>query len=271
MATPQLSPGVITREVDLTVGRADNVLANVGAIAGPFQIGPVEEAVNIVTEQDLINVFGKPISTDTQYQYWMTASSFLSYGGILKVVRADGGNLNNSNAGVGAASTTNAKVKNYDDYQANWDVNTVTWTYAAKNPGTWGDGLKICTIDDLADQTIGINTTDAGNAGAVIGYCVTSTLSGTLAGVGTTSTVNGYLKGIITGVSTDSTNGDSSFNVKIVSRVSSAGTETAITYKENDPLAAFEPADTLNFVNNSGINTGAVSYTHLTLPTTPYV
>jgi hypothetical protein len=24
MATPQLSPGVLTREVDLTVGRADN-------------------------------------------------------------------------------------------------------------------------------------------------------------------------------------------------------------------------------------------------------
>ena len=33
MATPQLSPGVITREVDLTVGRFDNVLDNVGAIA----------------------------------------------------------------------------------------------------------------------------------------------------------------------------------------------------------------------------------------------
>jgi len=43
MATPQLSPGVITREVDLTVGRADNVLDNIGAIAGPFEIGPVDE------------------------------------------------------------------------------------------------------------------------------------------------------------------------------------------------------------------------------------
>jgi len=34
MATPQLSPGVLVREVDLTVGRADNVLDNIGAIAG---------------------------------------------------------------------------------------------------------------------------------------------------------------------------------------------------------------------------------------------
>jgi len=120
MATPQLSPGVITREVDLTVGRADNVLANVGAIAGPFSIGPVEEAIDITTEQQLINRFGKPISTDTQYEYWMSAASFLSYGGVLKVVRVDGSSLNNSNAGVGAAATTSAKVKNFDDYNSNW-------------------------------------------------------------------------------------------------------------------------------------------------------
>ena len=36
MATPQLSPGILVREVDVTVGRADNVLQNSGAIAGPF-------------------------------------------------------------------------------------------------------------------------------------------------------------------------------------------------------------------------------------------
>ena len=39
MATPQLSPGVLTREVDLTVGRADNVLENIGGIVGLFEIG----------------------------------------------------------------------------------------------------------------------------------------------------------------------------------------------------------------------------------------
>ena len=75
MATPQLSPGVLVREVDLTVGRADNVLDNIGAIAGPFAIGPVEEAIDITTETDLINTFGKPISTDAQYEYWMSAAS----------------------------------------------------------------------------------------------------------------------------------------------------------------------------------------------------
>jgi hypothetical protein len=71
MATPQLSPGVLVREVDLTVGRADNVLDNIGAIAGPFPIGPVEKQLTSQTEQELINTFGKPISTDAQYEYWM--------------------------------------------------------------------------------------------------------------------------------------------------------------------------------------------------------
>ena len=58
MATPQLSPGVLTREVDLTVGRAENVLDNIGAIAGPFKIGPVDDPIDIATEEDLINVYG---------------------------------------------------------------------------------------------------------------------------------------------------------------------------------------------------------------------
>ena len=105
MATPQLSPGVLVREVDLTVGRADNVLDNIGAIAGPFPLGPVNDPIDISTEQELINVFGKPLSTDAQYEYWMSASSFLSYGGVLKVTRAAGTTLGNANAGTGMAST----------------------------------------------------------------------------------------------------------------------------------------------------------------------
>ena len=58
MATPQLSPGVLVREVDLTVGRAENVLDNIGAIAGPFEIGPVDEVIEISTEEQLTNTYG---------------------------------------------------------------------------------------------------------------------------------------------------------------------------------------------------------------------
>ena len=257
MATPQLSPGVLTREVDLTVGRADNVLDNIGAIAGPFAIGPVEQAIDITTEQELINTFGRPISTDAQYEYWMTASSFLSYGGILKVARVDGTTLNNANAGVGYAATASAKIKNYDNYNNTWSGEGVQFVYAAKNPGSWANNLKVCFIDDLADQRIGVTTTNLSNLGAQVGYGITTAITSTaIAGVGTTTSFTGYLKGIITGVSTDTTNGSSTIDIKIVSRVSSAGTETSVTYSEGNSVASFEQTDTLYFVNNSGINTG---------------
>jgi len=256
MATPQLSPGVLIREVDLTVGRADNVLDNIGAIAGPFRIGPVNEPIDITTEQDLINVFGKPLSTDAQYEYWLSAASFLSYGGVLKVVRVSDADLNNANAGVGAASTDALQIDNYEDYQENHSDGN-NFTYAAKNPGAWGNGLKVCFIDDLADQRIGINTTNLNTAGAQIGFGVTATLTDvTIPGAGTTTGFSGFLKGIITGVTTDSTNGNSSIDVKIVSRVSSANTETKINYIQNAQFASFDTSDSLRFVNNSGINTG---------------
>jgi len=260
MATPQLSPGVLVREVDLTVGRADNVLDNIGAIAGPFAIGPIDDPIDITTEQELINVFGKPLSTDAQYEYWMSAASFLSYGGVLKVVRTDDTNMRTANAGVSIANTTSLKIKNFDDYQSNYSDDIADYVFAAKNPGSWANNLKVCLIDDLADQTIGITTTDPGAAGVTIGYGVTTALTNVvLPGAGTTSTFNGYLKGIITGVTTDATNGNSKFDVKILARVSSAGTAYPITYSEGDSNSSFDSADSLVFVNNSGITTGTAT------------
>tara|TARA_Y100000816_G_scaffold224871_1_gene169782 strand:+ start:6888 stop:9131 length:2244 start_codon:yes stop_codon:yes gene_type:complete len=262
MATPQLSPGVLIREVDLTVGRASNVLDNIGAIAGPFPIGPVDDPIDVTTEQDLIGVFGKPLSTDTQYEYWMSASSYLSYGGVLKVVRTDGANLKNANAGVGIASTTTLKIKNYDDYINNYDEST-DYNYAAKNPGSWANGLKVCTIDDIADQIVGIATTAPSQAGATIGFGVTAPISTTIAGLGTTTAFTGYLKGIITGISTDADGGASTLDVKIVSRVETVGggaTETRITYSESNAGASFVASQALHFVNASGVNSTGLGY-----------
>ena len=225
MATPQLSPGVITREVDLTIGRVQNVVDTVGAIAGPFKIGPVEGTpTRITTQQEFINTFGKPLSTDRQYEYWMSGAEYLSYGGVLSVVRVDGSTLNNANAGTDEASSSSFKIKNFDDYEANYtDTTEVLW--AARNPGTWANKLKVCVIDGNADQRIGISYTNPVGAGFTIGYGVTTGISTSLAGDGTTSSFDGYIKGIITGVTTDPTNGNSTVDVKIVSRVSTASTQ----------------------------------------------
>ena len=64
MSLNLVSPGTKVREVDLTIGRVDAINEQVGAIAGPFEKGPVNVPILIETEQDLINTFGKPISTD---------------------------------------------------------------------------------------------------------------------------------------------------------------------------------------------------------------
>lgn len=252
MATPQLSPGVLTREVDLTVGRADNVLDNIGAFAGPFPLGPVEDPIDIVTEQDLINVFGKPQNTDNQYEYWMSASSFLSYGGILKVVRVDDSNLVNANAirnssGVSTCGAPTLKIKNFDDYELNHSDDIANYIFAAKNPGSWANNLKVCIIDDKADQTL---TVSAGTAtSTVIGMGVTVALTNqVVAGVGATSLFNGYLKGIVTGKTA------TSLDVKVVSRVATGSTvEQLVTYKEGDQLSSFVAGSEITVVNSAGV------------------
>jgi len=220
MATPQLSPGVLTREVDLTVGRAENVLDNIGAIAGPFPIGPVEDPTDVATEQELIKEFGRPSNNNNQYEYWLAASSFLSYGGVLKVVRTDGDNLKNAYRGFGSAGTA-PKVKSYEDYQDNHSSDSAAWAFAAKNPGEWANGIKVCVIDDLGDQRLTINAETLN--GFAVGTGITYTLtSATIPNTdGTTSTFNGYLKGIVT--AKDESN--KTIDVKVTSRVSVGSTD----------------------------------------------
>ena len=225
MATPQLSPGVISQEVDLTLGRVDNVVSNVGALAGPFPVGPINEPVVIENEAQLLEKFGQPKQTDEQYEYWMSCAEYLSYGGIMQVVRVDGEVLNNSNAGVNTAATS-VKIKNKDNFDLFWDSEGVDFYYAARNPGTWADGLKVCVIDNGGDQIINYSNgqgTPAFND-IVVGAAVTTPLSGQLPGNGTTSQFDGYLKAIVTGVTTATGQEDHSFDVRIVSRVSSATT-----------------------------------------------
>ena len=199
MSLNLVSPGVKVREVDLTIGNISGAQEQVGAIAGPFEKGPIDVPLLIENEQDLIATYGKPLDTDGQFEYWMTASSYLSYGGTLRVLRSDSSNLNNANAGVSAESVT-TKIKSYDEYNSN---TYSTFYYAARNPGTWGNGLKVFTIDHFADQVIsGISTGDIS-----VGMGVTQSISGRIrVSGGTTSAYDSteFVRGIITGVGTAS-------------------------------------------------------------------
>ena len=229
MTVNLVSPGIKIREVDLTVGGITAANQQVGAIAGPFQKGPVNVPILIETENDLLNVFGKPISTDAQYDYWLSASSYLSYGGILRVVRCDGTSLNNSNAGVAATSVT-LQINSTEDYNNNYSTAT-NWYWASRNPGSWANNLKVCVIDAAADQRIAIGT-----FGLNIGYAVTSSYSQSVPGVGEVTIETGVIKGIITKVNSDS------IDVKITSKASGADSTvfSEVSYSEGS-VNAFGP------------------------------
>ena len=235
MALNLVSPGVKIREVDLTVGGITAGSNQVGAIAGPFQKGPVNQPILIETENDLLNVFGKPISSDSQYEYWLSASSFLSYGGILRVVRCDGDNLKTANAGVSSTSA-NLKIESLEDYDTEHTSDT-DWYWASRNPGSWANKLKVCIVDSLADQRISIATT-----GLAVGYGVSTSYTRGFAGIGTTSSETGVLKGIITQVNVGS------IDVKILSK-NVGGVDSEVSYQQGGTYE-FKSSDSI------GINSG---------------
>lgn len=222
MSLNLVSPGVKVREVDLTVGRIDASNDQVAAIAAPFIRGPVNTPTLIETEQDLVNTFGKPSTKDGQYEYWYTASSYLSYGGTLRVVRSDSSNLVNSHSPV--TSPVNLKISSQEDYNNNHQ-NATNWTWAARDPGSWGNGLKVCVVDALADQRVSIGT-----FGIQVGYAITVGINTSYAtSAGTVETFEGYIKGIVTKVNKEN------IDVKIVSRYdATTGTSEAISYSSSN-------------------------------------
>ena len=232
------SPGIVVREVDLTIGRVDSATDKNAAIVGPFEKGPVNIPIIIESEQDLIDNFGKPYNTDDQVEYWMVASSYLAYGGVLSVVRAADANLNNATDDGGTVV-----INSVDDYiNKGYDESTLAGTVvAARNPGSWANGLKVAIIDSFADQVISVAST----TGATIGMGVTQTASGVLPGAGTTSVLDGTFKGIITEI------GTGTITVKFLSHTPSGGTETEKDYEASGVYKFGTGAITV--VNNSAV------------------
>ena len=125
----------------------------------------------------------------------MTASSYLSYGGILSVVRSDDSDLANATDD----GSPEIKILSTQDYNnKGYDLNHLSNTIvAARNPGSWANDLKVCIIDGKADQivTAGITTLTVG-----VGVTQAVPANTVLPGAGTTSVLDGYFKGIITEV-----------------------------------------------------------------------
>ena len=250
------SPGIVVREVDLTLGRVAPSSDKIGAIVAPFSKGPVDSPTLVENENDLLVNFGEPYSTDKHYEHWLSASSYLAYGGALRVVRANDNDLRNGF--VGTASSV--KIDSLDHYNAlGYDENTLSGVVvAARNPGSWSNGLKVAIIDSKADQIlVGVNTSVAsGITNIAVGYGVTQSIAGRInPGAGTTSVLDGYLKGIITEIS------GSSVYVKVLSYVSAAGTETQVDYQPSGVYAFSSSGSVAIHTSGQTVSTGSTSYT----------
>ena len=172
----QVSPGVLVQERDLT-NIVPAVSTSIGAIAGQFNQGPLEEVVSISSEQELVNTFGKPDSNN--FEWFFTASSFLQYSNALRVVRATQTNALNA-----TANSSGILVKNNDDYTNNYSTGQgAVGTFAARTAGTWGNNLLVATCPSAAAyEEEGATTVN--DASTSVGDTTVTTADGTALNIG---------------------------------------------------------------------------------------
>lgn len=137
----QLSPGVNVQEIDLTTV-VPAVATTEGAIAGVFKWGPVDQAVLIGSENELVARFGP--MTDDNGETFGTAASFLAYGNRLYVSRAASNTALNAIASPDS-NTAPVFVRNEDDYLTKTFSANVN--FVAKYAGELGNSLLVSVCD----------------------------------------------------------------------------------------------------------------------------
>ena len=186
----QVSPGVLVQERDLT-RIIPAVSTSIGAVAGEFRKGPLDEIVSISSENDLVDTFGEPDSNN--FEVFFSAANFLQYSNSLRVVRAAQTNL------VNATSTgCGLQIKNTTHYQDNYaDGSGVVGTFAARTAGAHGNTLLVSTCPSAtAYEEEGATTVNDGST--AVGDTTITVTAGTALNVGdiisfsTTAATNDY-------------------------------------------------------------------------------
>ena len=158
----QVSPGVLVQEKDLT-RIIPAVSTSIGAFAGSFNQGPVDDIISISSEQELVDTFGKPDSSN--FEYFFSAANFLQYSNALRVVRAtQTSQLNATSNGSGLL------VKNTQDYEDNYASGQASvGTFAARSPGSWGNNILVATCPSASAYEQTLTTSQQADGGAAVG------------------------------------------------------------------------------------------------------
>ena len=253
-----VSPGVHVREIDLT-NVVPAVSTSIGAIAGPFQKGPVSSVTAISSEEQLLQTFGKPNSSN--FEWWFTAANFLQYGDALRVVRAE-------SAIVNAGANSGILIRDDDHYEDSFSTGQGSHgEWAARTAGTWGNsiGVDICPSARAFEQPLGtlnlvngagavgdlqitVDDQDATDATIAVGdiikfftnNSVTATSNGAITVPSKTLTVDGNSGTIAVGqrvIGAGISDGGIQAKVVTVTSQTSLILDKAITVADNVPLA----------------------------------
>jgi hypothetical protein len=267
-----VSPGVHVREIDLT-NVVPAVSTSIGAIAGPFAKGPVSAVTAISSEEQLLQTFGKPNSSN--FEFWFTAANFLQYGDALRVVRAESAVLN-------AGANSGILIRDDDHYEASFSTGQGSHgEWAARTAGTHGNslGVDICpsarafsqqlgTLNlvngagAIGDTTITVDDQDATDATIAVGdiikfltnNAITATVDGAITTASKTLTVDGNSGTAAVGqrvIGAGISDGDEVVKIVTVNSQTSLVLDKAITVADDIPLA---------FTTNAAIESGNVEY-----------
>ena len=160
-----MSPGVQVKEKDLTASIRSEP-TSIGAFAGSFNWGPMNEIVTISDETQLVDVFGKPDGIN--YEWWFSAANFLAYTNTLRVVRVE--NTGSKNACVSGSAVL---IPNTTSWQvgdgtngpySGGEANVGEW--AARWAGNLGNSIKVSACWD-ADGYSDNSGAGAGGTGVV--------------------------------------------------------------------------------------------------------
>ena len=144
------SPIVTTKEQDFSKS-IQSPTTGVGGYVGVFHRGAIFQRVRVSQEREFVTTFGKP--NETNYKHFFTVQNFLQYANALDVVRV----VKNDSlcAGIAVVDGTSA-LDAKSAYILNWETYTPTFSGSeelqlfAKDPGTWGNYIKIA-IANYAD------------------------------------------------------------------------------------------------------------------------
>ena len=174
----QVSPGVLVQERDLT-RIIPAVSTSIGAVAIVANNGPLDEIVAISSEQELVETFGKPDSTN--FEYWFSAANFLQYSNALRVVRAT-----QTSAVNATTSSTGVLIKNVDDYENNYASGGSAGSaiFAARSAGTYGNNLLVSTCPSATAYEQTLSTSNQVNDTLAVGDTTVTVDDGTAFNVG---------------------------------------------------------------------------------------